>query len=103
MWFLVRTGFWLSLVLMILPLGKSGDASSEPTVGVVEALVAAQSAMADMGNFCERRAQTCDTGRKVAGEVAVRAKEAARLAYVYLDDRAPSKIPDDALNTGSVK
>lgn len=91
------------MVLMVLPLGKSGEPSDAPQVGVVEALFAAQSAMADMGSFCERRAETCDTGRKIAGEVAVRAKEAARLAYLYLDNKTPSMISDDAIKTGSVK
>ena len=104
MWFLIRTGFWLSLVLLVLPLGnKEGDAKLSE-IGVVDALVAARSAVADVSGFCERRAETCDAGRKVAGVVAVRAKEAARLAYLYLDDTDPeqTKLTDDTINTGSV-
>ena len=102
MWFLIRTGFWLSLALMILPLGTADKDGSAPDTGLFEAVSAVRSAVSDLSGFCARRGDTCETGRKVAGEVASRARQAAGIAYLYLDDSAPAR-PDTGLETGSVK
>ncbi len=102
MWFLIRTSFWFSLVLLALPLGGNIDGKSDTSLGMTDALRAARSAAADLSGICERSAATCETGRKVAGEVARRAQKAASLAAQYIDaERTPVKS-DDAIETGSV-
>ena len=101
MWFIIRTGFWFSLVLLALPLGGAGGEGGRSMTGMGDAIAAAQGAVADMSGFCARRAETCDTGRKVAGEVAARAKTAAHLALVYLDQNGRSTA-DDTMATGSI-
>jgi Family of unknown function (DUF5330) len=103
MWFLIRTSFWFSLVLLALPLGGKSEGGNEPALGMTDALLAARSAAADLSGLCERSAETCEAGRKVAGEVARRAQKAAHLAALYLESDAPQKKSDAAIETGSVK
>jgi Family of unknown function (DUF5330) len=101
MWFLIRTSFWFSLVLLALPLG-SPDNKSGAALGMSDALLAARSAASDLSGLCERSASTCETGRKVAGEVARRARKAAQLAAHYIDGETPPEKSDAAIETGSV-
>jgi Family of unknown function (DUF5330) len=101
MWFLIRTSFWFSLVLLALPLG-SPDNKSGAALGMSDALLAARSAAADLSGLCARNADTCETGRKVAGEVARRAQKAAQLAAQYVDGDAAPEKSDAAIQTGSV-
>jgi Family of unknown function (DUF5330) len=101
MWFLIRTSFWFSLVLLALPLG-SPDNKRETSLGMDDALLAARSAAADLSGLCARNAATCDTGRKVAAEVARRAQKAAQLAAHYIDGDAAPQKSDAAIQTGSV-
>jgi hypothetical protein len=102
MWFLIRTSFWFSLVLLALPLGGNADGKGETALGMTDALAAARSAAADLSGLCQRNAGTCETGRKVAGEVARRAQKAAHLAALYIDGETPPAKSDDAIETGSV-
>ena len=101
MWFLLRASFWFSLVLLALPLGadKGKDTAA---LGMSDALNAARSAAADLSEMCERNAETCEAGRKVAGEVARRAGKAASLAARYFEDNQSEQKPQDAVETGSV-
>ena len=100
MWFLVRTSFWFSLVLLALPLGAP-DAKGGAS-GMDAALLAARSAAADLSGLCGRSAETCEAGRKVAGEVARRAQKAAQIAARYIDGETQPEKSDAALQTGSV-
>ena len=60
MGFLIKSAFWLSLVLLIIPFGgKDG----ESTVGAVEAFFAARAVVDDMSGLCERRPEACEVGR----------------------------------------
>lgn len=85
MGFLIKCAFWLSLVLLVLPLGNSD--SGEPTVGAVEAFLAARAVIDDMSGLCERRPQACEVGRSAFNTIGVRAREGARIAYDMLDER----------------
>lgn len=97
MFFLIRTAFWFSLVLLVLPLGAAGD--NGHSVGPVQALSAAREAVSDMAGLCERKPDVCETGRAALQTIGVRAREGARLAYEALDEQYGDR--DDTL-TGSV-
>ena len=101
MWFLVRTSFWFSLVLLALPLGAPDDKNGA-ALGMSDALLAARAAAADLSGMCERNADTCEAGRKVASEVARRARKAAQFAAHYIDRDTQSEKSDAAIQTGSV-
>lgn len=96
MGFILRSIFWLSLVLLIIPVeGKGGD--EQPTVGPMQAFFAARAAVTDMAGMCERRPDVCETGRAALGTIGMRARESARYASDWLEEQ-----PDEAITTGTV-
>jgi hypothetical protein len=99
MGFLIRTAFWFSLVLLMLPFGGQGDAGDEQ-VGPLRALMAAREAVGDIAGICERKPDVCETGKSAIHTIGVRAKASARIAYEMLDDRLGE--PDSSITTGTV-
>lgn len=100
MGFLIRSAFWLSLVLLIVPFGGQ-DAEGQPSVGAVETFLAARAVIDDMSGLCERRPDACEVGRSAFQTIGGRAREGARIAYGLLDER----FGDEAgapLHTGSI-
>lgn len=106
MGFLIRSAFWLSLVLLVIPFGGR---DGESTVGAVEAFLAARAVVDDMSGLCERRPEACEVGRSALHTIGVRAREGARIAYGMLDDQLGEQ-PDavdvaesgEPVHTGSV-
>ena len=98
MGFLIRSAFWLSLVLLVIPFGN--DADGQPTVGAVQAFLAARAVVDDMANLCERRPDACEAGRAAMHTIGVRAREGARIAYGMLDEHFGDG--SEPLHTGSV-
>jgi hypothetical protein len=96
MGFLIRTGFWFSLVLLFLPIAPE---EGTETVGPLTALVAARDAIGDVSGMCEREPQVCETGRAALRTIGVRARESARIAYQMLGDEPAAS---DAITTGGV-
>jgi hypothetical protein len=97
MFFLIRTAFWFSLVLLALPLG--GTDENGRSVGPVEALAAAREAVSDVAGICERKPDVCVTGLAALQTIGVRAREGARIAYEALDEQYGEQ---DSTATGSV-
>lgn len=98
MGFLIRTAFWFSLVLLMLPLGTGPDGESR--VSPLQALFAAREAVGDIAGICERKPDVCETGKAAMQTIGVRARESARIAYEVLDQQFGQ--PDAATQTGSV-
>ncbi|MBX3575878.1 MAG: DUF5330 domain-containing protein [Rhizobiaceae bacterium] len=101
MFFLIRTAFWFSLVLLFLPLGSTDTQQ----VGPVQAFVAARAAIADISGFCERQPDACATGSAAIHTIGTRAQESVRIAGELLaDGEAPVAAALDAepIYTGSV-
>ncbi len=65
--FLVRSAFWLSVVILLLPAenGETNDklSATQTKVTAGEALVAAQSTVNDLSGFCQRNQTACATGK----------------------------------------
>lgn len=109
MGFIIRSIFWLALVLLVIPFGTGGDGQGE-TVSPVEALVAARGAIQDVAGLCARKPDVCETGKAALHTIGIRAREGAKLAYEALDSRygedgaaaAPRDRVADAIATGSV-
>ncbi|MDD7909163.1 DUF5330 domain-containing protein [Pseudovibrio exalbescens] len=85
MFSLLRKVFWLSLLLLLLPIGL-GSNEDAPSIGFVQAINAAQTTFSDLSGFCDRNPDTCETGSSVVTLVGLKAKQAARLAYQYLNE-----------------
>ena len=104
MGFLIRTAFWFSLVLLLLPFG--GDGSSDD-LGPLQALLAAREAVQDFSGICERKPEVCETGKAALHTIGVRAKASAKFAYDMLDDEgadqpAETQTADATMKTGTV-
>lgn len=99
MGFIIRSVFWLSLVLLLVPFGGTGT-DNEDTVGPVEAFVAARGALGDISGMCERKPDVCEVGKSAIYTIGVRAREGARMAMAAIDE--DDEVADTELTTGSV-
>jgi|SRR5690606_22412398 len=98
MGFLIKSAFWLSLVLLVIPFG--GSTEGEEAIGPVETFLAARAVVGDMASLCERRPDACEVGRAALTTIGVRAREGARIAYGVLDEHFGEA--GQPLHTGSV-
>jgi hypothetical protein len=99
MFFLLRTAFWLGVVLVLLPTFAGGEssppASAQSQMSTSGAVSAASATVADLAHFCERQPGACVVGAQAAAVVGEKAQAGAKILYDYLSDRANPK-------TGSV-
>jgi hypothetical protein len=96
MFFLIRMAFWLGLVLVLLPIGKTPDDDRLPKVSTGEAVSAAAAAVSDVSQFCVRQPAACEVGGQAATVIGHRAQAGARKIYQMITDK---KNPDQ---TGSI-
>jgi len=91
--FLLKTAFWLTVVVMLLPANEKRPPSQ---VGATEAVSAATATMSDMRQFCSRQPDACAVGSQAATTFGQKAQAGAKMLYEFLSDRtAPNE-------TGSV-
>jgi uncharacterized protein DUF5330 len=95
MFFLLRSAFWLSVVLVLLPTGKSQPSSAAPSA--VEAVSAAGATLSDMTGFCARQPGACGIGAQAAIAFGERAQAGAKMVYEFVREKTAS------VDTGSVK
>ncbi|WP_315919449.1 DUF5330 domain-containing protein [Mesorhizobium sp. SP-1A] len=100
MGFLIRTAFWFSLVLLMLPLNIGTDASGRDAVSPLQALLAAREAVGDIAGICERKPEVCETGKSAMHTISTRARETAKIAAEMLDSEGASGT--DATATGTI-
>jgi uncharacterized protein DUF5330 len=88
MMFLLRTTFWVSVGLALLPsfVPKQGS-TVPPPVGTADAVTAASEAVADLGGFCERRPDACAAGVQFANAFGQRAQAGAKIVYDFIGER----------------
>lgn len=107
MGFLIRCIFWLSLVLLIIPLDTGAAGPDQSAVGPIQAFVAARDAIEDVAGICAREPDVCTTGRAALKTIGARAREGARLASEMIGDEptvetAAEITPDRSLTTGTI-
>jgi hypothetical protein len=90
MFFLLRMGFWLGVVCVLLP---GGSDKSAPKIDAASAVVAAGAAMSDMRGFCDRQPQACVVGGKVAVALGQKAEAGARTLFEMVSAQIADK-PD---------
>lgn len=97
MFFLLRTTFWLGMVLVLLPSGFYQDKDAAPQIGAADAIGAATAAVSDMSGFCARQPEACEIGGQAAVALGQRAQAGMRFLYDTLHDKmAPAQ-------TGSIR
>jgi hypothetical protein len=107
MGFLIKVGFWLGLVLVLLPRTDGDTKQAAEAVGPFEVLHTASAIIGDFAGICERRPDVCDSAGAILRTVGIRAREGAAIAITAISDaRKPDEQAqgeDDAdLKTGSV-
>ncbi|NBN62919.1 DUF5330 domain-containing protein [Pannonibacter tanglangensis] len=85
MFFLIRTAFWLTLVLLLIPLGTDQKEGNGINVDPLAALMAAQATVSDLSGFCDRNPQACETGGQALTAIGTQARDGARIVYEFLD------------------
>lgn len=101
MGFLIRSAFWLSLVLLVIPIGQGSESDSAQQVGPIDALFAAQAVVGDVAGLCGRNPEACEVGKAALSTIGVRAREGARIAYGMMDETTDDRSADEML-TGSI-
>lgn len=89
MMFLLRTAFWLSIVIFLIPVDHTAEqqaqtAKAQP-IGALEAATAAQATLSDMSGFCGRNPTACEIGGRVATTFLLKAQTGARMVYDFID------------------
>jgi hypothetical protein len=101
MFFLLRTAFWLTLVLVLIPLGSDQEGDAVEKVDPVSAFLAAQATVSDIGGFCSRNPQACETGGNALTAIGSRARDGARIVYEFLDTNIADSSGAEPQVTGS--
>ena len=85
MFFLIRTAFWLSIVVILLPTPES--MKSESGVGATQAITAASATMSDMKQFCVRQPDACEIGSQALTQFGHKAQASAKWLYEFLGEK----------------
>ena len=89
MFFLLRTAFWLSIVIMLLP---TPDSMKTPDgVGAAKAVSAASATMSDMKQFCGRQPEACEVGSQALTQFGHKAQASAKWLYDKFTSKAGSE------------
>src|SRR5256885_965047 len=87
MFFLIRTAFWLSIVIMLLPTPDSMKAP-ESGLSAAQAVTAASATVSDMSQFCVRQPETCQTGSQALAHFGHKAQASAKWLYEKFTSKA---------------
>jgi uncharacterized protein DUF5330 len=87
MFFLLRTAFWLSIVVLLLPADPAKRDSARPQLGTLETLGVAQAAFEDARGFCARRPEACEAGSIALSSFGEKAQYGAKLLYGLISDK----------------
>ncbi len=101
MFFLLRMAFWLTLVLVLIPIGTGKENTPTESINPVSAYLAAQATVSDIGGFCARNPLACETGGNALSAIGSRARDGARMVYEYLDTQVADGSESVPLITGS--
>src|ERR1044072_4820190 len=85
MFFLLRTAFWLSIVIMLLPTPES--MKTPDGVGAAKAVSAASATVSDMGQFCARQPDACEVGSQALTQFGHKAQASAKWGYDFLTEK----------------
>jgi hypothetical protein len=78
MMFLIRTAFWLMILILLLP---TDDQQRNEVYGTAEATVK------DVASFCDRNPQTCATGRNAFDVFVTKAEFGAHVLMGFIKER----------------
>jgi hypothetical protein len=105
MFFLLRMGFWLTLICVLLPSGGKPTAA-DAQINATQAVSLASAAVTDMRGFCDRQPDACVVGGKVAVAIGRKAEAGARTIYEFVtakinENPAPAEQTTASIASGS--
>jgi Family of unknown function (DUF5330) len=106
MWFLIKTAFWFSLVLVLLPVFSSSGSSvtkDAPQVQVGDAVTAATGAFQYVTSLCSEKPDVCVKGGATLTALGYRAREGALVAYQMIDHQLSGKPGDKTAGADAAK
>lgn len=89
--FLLRTAFWLTVVVLLLPLSPSQRTGAASQVSTGEAVSAASAAVSDMRQFCARQPDACVVGSQALTSFGQKARAGAKMLYDFLTEHSGGK------------
>ena len=87
MFFLLRMGFWLTVVCVLLPSSGAKPTSPDAQIDATQAVTLASAAVSDVRGFCERQPDACVVGGKVATAIGHKAEAGARTIYEFISSK----------------
>lgn len=81
--FLIRTAFWLSLLILLLP---TDEQDQRVVYGNAEA------AVSDLRTFCTRNPDVCEASKSAAHTFSLKAKFGAKMLMDFWNEKAGSSI-----------
>lgn len=85
--FFVKLAFWLAIVVAMIPVRPGDLPEGVQSVTPGETVSLARAVANDVMTFCERNEDTCVTGSLLMSQMGAKAREGARIAYSWLDER----------------
>lgn len=74
-----------------VPAHEEKQGENTANAGAMDTVGAIRDTVTDMGSFCQRNPQTCETGKSVLGAIGIKARNGARFAYELLDSQFGDK------------
>jgi hypothetical protein len=104
MFFLLRTTFWLIVILAILPLFVAHDESQSGATkfSAGDAFGAATAAISDLSQFCTRKPEACEAGMQAAAAVGASAQTGVKILYGYIQSRTAADAEPTLSRTGTI-
>lgn len=93
MFFLLRKGFWLTVVCVLLPGSGAKTTSPDAQIDATQAVSLASAAVSDARGFCDRQPDACVVGGKVATAIGHKAEAGARTIYEFINAKLNEKSP----------
>jgi Family of unknown function (DUF5330) len=88
MMFLLRTAFWLAVMLALLPsFAPKAAAPAATGMEATEAVTAASETLGDMFQFCSRQPNACAAGVHLASAIGQRAQAGAKMLYGMVGEK----------------
>lgn len=127
--FLFKVTFFLILLFVAVAYFAPSEQrvqTSGQSYSMLDGLFAVKSAINDMGGFCDRNPQACESGKSFFSNVKDKALEGARISYEFLNEKlggtsdkgvenqtktsgeiseelSPNNVPVENMHTGSIK
>jgi Family of unknown function (DUF5330) len=94
MMFLLRTAFWIGVVLALLPTFGPKQSAPAAGFGATEAVTAASATFGDMIQFCNRQPEACAAGAQFASAFGQRAEAGAKMLYEIVGEKLAKGAAD---------